>query len=102
MGLVHVTLGQASGRAKTGSTLPVPDSIEIGADTLSGSAASQQSDLLAKMGEVWTVTAVSDNIFVKFGSDPVAASGAGHLLLSGCPCSFIAMSDDEKVAFINA
>lgn len=101
MATVHITLGTAQGRALTGSTLQIPDSVERAAQTMTSDSGSDQSTLEAVQGEIWTVVAVGGSVWAKFGSSPTAASGTGHLIPEGVPRSFNALAAGEKIAIVD-
>lgn len=101
MATVHITLGTAQGRALTGSTLQIPDSVERAAETLTSSGSSAPSALEAQQGEIWTVVAVGGSVWAKFGAEPEAGPDAGHLIPEGVPRSFNAMASGEKVAIVD-
>lgn len=102
MATVHVTLGRVSARAETGSTLPLLSSTPRTAETLVSAAASASGALVAQAGEIWSITVTGGNVFGAFGSAPVAASGAGRLLLDGQTRDFAVAAAGEKFAVINA
>lgn len=103
MATVHVTLSRVKGRASTGSTMPVRDSVELFADTMTSSATSAQSAITAPdLDCFWNVTVTGGNVWVKFGPNPTAGSGAGHLLLGGSYPDFSPITVGEKIAIKDA
>ncbi|WP_188064782.1 hypothetical protein [Sphingobium sp. KCTC 72723] len=106
MPLVHITLSNVQARADTGATMPIPDSVEGAADTMQSGGASAQSSIVADgpvllKARFWTIAAKGD-VWVKFGSDPLAAADAGHLVLANQPRSFAVTAVGEKVAIKDA
>lgn len=101
MATVHITLGTAQGRALTGSTLQIPDSVERAAQTMPSDSGSDASTITAVQGEVWTVVALGGSVWAKFGATPVAESGTGHLIPEGVPRSFNAVATGEKIAIVD-
>jgi hypothetical protein len=99
---VHVTLGRVSARADTGSTLPVLSSVPRAAETLVSTPASAAAQMVGQVGEVWSITVTGGDVFVAFGAEPVAASGAGRLLLAGQSREFAVTAVGEKLAVISA
>lgn len=106
MALVHITLCNVQARADTGATMPIPDSIEGAADTITSSGTSAQSSIVAG-GPVllkprfWTIASKGD-VWVKFGTNPTADSDTGHLVLANQPRSFAVTAAGEKVAIKDA
>lgn len=106
MALVHITLSNVQARPTTGTIIPIPDSVEGGADTMQSGSASAQSSLVASgpkpiKARFWTIAAKGD-VWVKFGSNPVAEADAGHLVLANQPRSFAVTAVGEKVAIKDA
>lgn len=102
MATVHVTLGRVGARAETGSTLPILPGAPRAAETLASAGVSAPAGLVAQAGEVWSLTVTGGDVFVAFGPNPVAASGAGRLLLAGQTRDFAVSAAGEKVAVITA
>ncbi len=103
MATLHINLCRVAGRADTGMTLPVPSSIAAGADTVTPSGTSAVSSLEASARDVWTVTAMGGNAWLKFGTGtPLAASDDGWLILDGQTRDFAAMTAGEKIAYMTA
>ena len=102
MATVHVTLGRVGARAETGSTLPVLSSVPRDVATLVSAPASAAAPLVAQAGEIWSLTVKGGDVFVAFGSAPVAVSGAGRLLLAGQTREFAVTAAGEKLAVIDA
>lgn len=103
MATLHIELSTVQGRALTGMTLPIPDSVEVGADTKTTSASSQLSDLTGQPGQVWTVTAAGGDVLLKAGAgSPTAAPDTGRRLQDGQQRDFAVTVANEKLAFIDA
>lgn len=103
MATLHIELSVVQARALTGSTLPVADSADAGADTKVTSGVSQLSDLIGQPGQFWTVTALDGAVFLEFGAGvPVAGSDAGRLLLDGASRDFAVSVANERLAFVDA
>jgi hypothetical protein len=103
MATVHVTLSRVKGRASTGSTMPVQDSVEISADTMTSSGTSAQSSITAPdLDCFWSVTVTGGNVYVKFGANPTAVADAGYLLLDGDTRDFSPCAVSEKLAIKDA
>ncbi len=104
MPTAHVVLSQVSPRARasTGSTMPVADSVEVAAKTLTPTNASAPADIssgTALVGQIWTVVALDAAIWVKFGpGTPEAAPGAGWLIPAGASRDFAVTDAAEKCA----
>lgn len=102
MATVHVTLGRVGARAETGSTLPLLSSVPRAAETLVAGAASVASVVAGQPGEVWSIAVIGGDVFVAFAASPVAASGAGRLLMAGQRWDFAVTTAGEKLAAIAA
>ena len=108
MATVHITVGQVTGVATSGTSMPVARSVPIGADTMTSTGASAQSSITASTGSLsrqaafWSITVTGGNVFVAFGANPTAASDSGHLLIDGTTRDFAVAANDEKIAVINA
>jgi hypothetical protein len=103
MATVHVVLCQVTSksRAQTGSTMPVPDSVPIGADTMTPTSTSAQATVTpgsAQTGIVWSVTSLDAAVWVNFGADPTAAPDSGWMILAGDSRDFAVTSPNEKCA----
>lgn len=100
MSTVHITLGNVQVRALTGSTLPVEDGPPVAAETInSNNASSQQTTIAATaVGQIWTISAIGQDVWCNIGSNPTAASGSGRLITNGSTRSFAATAVGQKVA----
>jgi hypothetical protein len=99
MSTVHVTLSAVKGRANTGVTMPVPDSVELGAETINSTSTSAASTLsTTSLDCFWTVSAMGGAVWIKFGASPSAGSGGGHLIQDGQTAHFAPMAAGEKIA----
>lgn len=101
MALVHISILNVQARADTGSTMPIPNSVEAAADTMQSSAASAQSTITAATGRFWSITTKGD-IWVKFGVNPTAITEEGHLIVAGSTRFFAVTAANEKVAIKDA
>ena len=88
MSTVHIALAAVQDRAVTGATLPVAPAAERAAETLSATETSAPGALVGAEGEVWVITARDADVWVRFGPAPVAAAGAGYLILAGTTREF--------------
>jgi len=105
MATVHVVLAGASGRSATGATMPVPNSVPTGVDTMTSSASSAQANFNAGSrweGLFWSITATGGNVYVAFGSDPTAVTDEGWLILDGQTREFAVSAASETVAIKDA
>lgn len=103
MATLHVVLARVSSRADTGMTLPTPESVEVDSDTVTPSGTSAVSSLTAADQDVWIVTAMGGNAWLKFGPDtPVAVSDDGWLIIDGQTRDFAASAAAEKLAYKTA
>lgn len=102
MATVHITLSQAETRALTRGTLQILDAAETSADTITSSAMSQQSSITATNATyVWSITADGGAVYLKFGSNPTAASDDGWYLMDG-ERLYLGADVSQKVAVIDA
>lgn len=102
MATVHITQGQATARYIT-SSLPVPNSVPYASDTMTSSGTSAKSSIVASgAGNVWSITVLGGNIWVKFGTNPTAAADDGWLILDGQTRDFGVTTDGEEVAIKDA
>ena len=103
MATVHVTLSRVDDRGDTGAALPLVTSTPEAAETITRSSSSQPSTISASKadGLVWSVTATG-NVFIRFGANPTAASGQGHLVLAGQTRDFTVTAAGEKIAVKDA
>ena len=102
MATIHITLSSISGLSATGLTMPVVNSVEVGADTVTSTSTSAQSSLEGQKGLFWTVSALDGNVWVKFGASPTAASDTGHLVGVGQSRDFAVTTTGEKIAIKDA
>ena len=105
MATVHVVLAGASGRSSTGATMPVPNSVPTGVDTMTSSASSAQANFNAGAswkGLFWSITATGGNVYVAFGANPTAAAEGGWLVLDGQTREFAVSAASEKCAIKDA
>lgn len=99
MATLHVVLARVVSRADTGMTLPVLESVEVAAETVTPTGTSALSTLTASDKDVWNITAFGGDYWLKFGpGEPEAGPGVGHLILSGQSKDFAASWDAEKLA----
>lgn len=103
MATVHITLNRVAGPARANPIMPVIESVEIAADTMTSSASSAQSSAVAtaEPDAYWQITASGGDVFVKFGSNPTAASDSGHLIIDGTTRDFAVSATGEKVAVVD-
>lgn len=103
MATVHIVLSKVQGRALTGSTMPVADSVPLFSDTMTSSGTSAQSSITAPdTNGFWSITAKDGSVFVKFGSNPTAVTDEGWLILDGQTRDFAVSAASEKVAIKDA
>ena len=106
MATVHIVLAGASGRSSTGATMPVMNSVETDADTMTSSVTSAKSAITAPAsawaGLFWSVTASGGNVYVKFGDDPTAVTDDGWLVLDGQTREFAVSAASEQCAIKDA
>lgn len=103
MATVHVTMNNVQGRAITGSTMPVVDSQPTDAATATSSGTSAEvAGIVGAAGKFWQIAVTGGNVWVAFGSNPTAGSGAGHLILDGQTRDFAVTADGEEVAIKDA
>jgi|GEM_PF-2237997 hypothetical protein len=109
MAICHITLCDVRNNSLTGTTMPVPQSVAIDAETITTSGTSQQSTIAASQLNIyagastliWTVVSTS-NIWVDFGVDPTADAGSGWFVPAGVPMSFSVTVSAEKIAVKDA
>lgn len=103
MSTVHVTLNNVQGRALTSSTMPVVDSQPVDAATATSSASSAEvAGIVGAAGKFWQITVTGGNVWVAFGTNPTAVSGAGHLILDGETRDFAVTAEGEEIAIKDA
>jgi hypothetical protein len=104
MATVHVVLAHVKGRALTGSTMPVPDSVPIADETMTSSDTSTQSAVVAPSADsFWLVTVTGGDVRAAMGDDPDAGVDAGWLLLDGAQNeAFAVHAAGEKIAIKDA
>lgn len=104
MATVHVELSRVQGRALTGSTLPVPDSVALNAASQASTGGWVASTVVAAQGEVWSITAAGGDVLVRFDPDPATGNngGVGRRICAGATRDFIATTAAEKVAIKDA
>lgn len=106
MATVHVVLSvvdQAS--SVSGNIMPVAKSIPYAADTVTTSASSVQSSLVAPQPPnnlFWEVKAKDADVWVNFGSNPTAAVDVGWLVSAGETRQWAVTTAGEKCAVVNA
>lgn len=103
MATVHCVIGSLRAGAKGAAAL-LPGTTAEAAETLASGGASTASTIAAGSTDAparfWSITAVGGNVWVKFGTAPVAASGQDWLVLDGQTREFAATAGD-KVAVID-
>ncbi len=104
---VHIVLSAVPNRDRTVGVftvpMPVALSVPLFSDTKTSSGTSAQSDITAPdANSFWSVTVTGGNVFVKFGSNPTAASDDGWLILDGQTRDFAVSAASEKVAIKDA
>ncbi len=82
-----------------GVLLDATDSILSEAITSTG--ASQQSVMTALADNIWVISAVGGNVWVRFGANPTAASGDDWLICAGQTREFQGKAG-HKVAVVDA
>jgi hypothetical protein len=106
MATVHITLSKVQSKSVNGTTMPVPESVEVAADTITSSATSLQSSISPSNADAgglfWTVTARDGDVWVKFGVSPTAGSDSGYLVLTGQTRDFGITLAGEKIAIKDA
>jgi len=103
MATVHTTIEAVNGTSALGGVMPVAQSIETLAETLTSSATSAAGTIEAPGKNLfWSVTVSGGDIWVKFGTDPTAASGSGYLMTDGQTRDFAVTLVGEKIAIKDA
>lgn len=106
MSTVHVVLVRVSASFPNLEPIPLPDAEEDFAQTITSGASSTASTIATPtdptIRRVWDVTAVDADIWVKFGTTPIAAAGSGYLIKAGQFRSFPARSGGQKIAVKDA
>lgn len=102
MAVVNITLGEVSGVAASGGTMPILKGSTASSENKTSSGTSQQSALVASnnVGTVFVITVTGGNVCVKFGTNPTATNASTYIL-DGQTRSFSAVPGD-KVALIDA
>ena len=102
MATVNIVLSKCEGRSVGGEEMPVMAARSIADKTISSSSSTQTGGITATGGDqMWRIVASGNDVYVRFGDSPEAASGAGWLLKDGVPETFSAEAD-QQVAFIDA
>jgi hypothetical protein len=108
MATVHITVSTVRNKSQAGQPMPVPRSVPEAADTMTSSAVSQQSTIVANpegenhsSSRYWCVTALG-NVWINFGTNPTAAAESGWLVLAGVPTFFSVSAKNEKIAIKDA
>lgn len=96
MATVHVTMRNVSA---VGEASVYGES--RAAQTMTPTATSAASTIVAGIGEVVTIKSRDTDVFVAFGTAPVAASGSGDLITAGERVDFL-VATGSKVAIITA
>lgn len=102
MATAHVALCTVQGRATTGSTMPVPDSIPVGTpETKATNATSSESTVKAPdtgwQGLFWVV-AVDAAHYVAMGANPTAGPNLGHFAPVAGVYSWAVKGPGEEIA----
>lgn len=91
---------------RTGYKDPVPSATIVGAATpITTSGTSQLADITSESGPYgafWVLTVTGGNVWVKFGTNPVAAAGSDWLILDGQTREFAIDGELQKIAVIDA
>ncbi|MCP3729240.1 hypothetical protein M9978_02265 [Sphingomonas sp. MG17] len=103
MATVHVTISKVDDRGDTGASVQLITSVPTAAETMTSSGSSAQAAITPSKadGLFWSVTATA-NVWIAFGANPTAVSGAGHLILGGQTRDFAVTSAGEKIAVKDA
>jgi len=96
MATVHVTVNDAYIRNPVIASQP----LDVATATSSASSA-EVSGVVGVKDKIWQVT-TTGNIWVAFGSNPTAVSGAGYLVLANTTREFICATDGEEIAIKDA
>lgn len=97
MATVHVTVNDATLRSPVINSQP----LDVATATSSGSSA-EIAGVVGIRDKIWQVTVTGGNVWVAFGSNPTAVSGAGHLVLDGETREFACSGDGEEIAIKDA
>ena len=97
MATVHVTVNDAYIRNPVIASQPA----DVATATSTGTSA-EVTGVVGLATKIWQLTVTGGNIWVAFGSNPTAVSGAGHLILDGETREFSCAYDGEEVAIKDA
>ncbi len=97
MATAHIRLGGAMGGGAP-VYAPIPNELQ----TITTSATSQQSTKTAKAGDYVRLTARGGDICFAIGQSPVAAAGSGDVVVSGSSIDLGPLSQNDKIAVIDA
>lgn len=104
MAVVGITLSKVKGTSQDGAALLVVASHPDHVEAMVSSASSQASTIAADQArgdQIWQITVSGNDVWVKFGANPVADSGEDHLICDGQTREFVA-EDGDKLAVIDA
>jgi len=84
--------------------MPLAESVPLDEQTVTSTGTSAQSTVVSTSTTraIWHIKAVDGAIWIKFGTNPTAASGDDIHLASGETYECAATTDAEKVAIIDA
>lgn len=103
MATVHVEMARVRGRALTGSTMPVTDSVALASASQSSSSTWTASTVVAPdTNAFWTVVASGGDVLVRFDADPVNNGGNGRRVNAGMSRDFAVTAAGEKIAIKDA
>ena len=90
-----------------GGLQPVADAVPLSAEAITSSGTSAQgSTAIApatwRPNLYWLITVSGGNVWVKFGTNPTAASGDDHLILDGQIDTYAVTEGSQKIAVIDA
>ena len=104
MATVHITTNSVQGRALTGATMPVIDSIPL--DSVTATSSGTDADIAGIVGVVgcfWEVVVTGGNVYVAFGTNPDAGVDPGrHLVLDGERFNAVCLATGEEISIKDA
>lgn len=98
MATVHVTFRNAVQVGGSSILSREPRAVE----TLTSSGSSAATTITARQGEVASITASSNDVFIAVGAAPTAVASAGDLVPAGSRLDIGFMQDGDKIAVIDA
>lgn len=101
MGTANITLTRVENRAVAGAVMPVPRSVPIASEEFTTDVTSKETTAVSTsewFREIWIITALTDAVWVSFGTAPDALTDLHYTIPAGTTREFSPVAGNEKAA----